>query len=38
MDEQREGFEAAYERHLEDRGYWDARADEQRYLSMGIHA
>jgi len=30
--------ELAYERHLEDRGYWDARADEQRYLSMGVYA
>jgi len=28
--------EEAYERHLEDRGYWEARADEDRERTMGI--
>lgn len=27
--------DAAYERHLEDRGYWEARADEDREAAMG---
>lgn len=28
--------DAAYERHLEGAGYWEARADEEREIGMGI--
>lgn len=28
--------DAAYERHLENAGYWEARADEDREISMGV--
>lgn len=28
--------ELAYERHLEDRGYWEARADEDYERAMGV--
>lgn len=28
--------DAAYERHLESAGYWEARADEEREMAMGI--
>lgn len=28
--------EMGYERHLENQGYWEARADEEHEISMGI--
>lgn len=28
--------DAAYERHLESQGYWEARVDEEREMMMGI--
>lgn len=37
-DQARAEYEAelAYERHLEDRGYWDAQEDEERERALGI--
>jgi hypothetical protein len=30
--------ELGYERYLEDRGYWDARAQEDHERAMGVYA